>query len=343
MTMDLYVYDESLQLLGVVSRYRSLRWRRKYFEPGEVELHIPICSENLKLLVTGRYLIRKDADEGAVITGIELSGEDLSVSGRMMSQLLGRRVIYPRIQFSGTAESAMRQIVTANTAGDRALPLLTAANVQGFTPMVDFDTVGVNCVSALTVICKASGLGYRIRPDIPGKVLRFEVYQGVDRSLAQTENPHVTLSDEHLADPTYICDKSTWKNVAYVYTDTDVMTVDRSDGEGKRELWVNGNDINPSDYTTQDAYQAALQQRGDDRLAELPILESFESSLQSADLGYKEDWDLGDILTVRMTRWDKTAFARVSEVEEIYEGGTTEIIPVLGSPLPEKLVLGDGF
>ena len=65
--------------------------------------------------------------------------------------------------------------------------------------------------------------------------------------------------------------------------------------------------------------------------------------MQATANGYKTAWDLGDIVTVRMTRWNKTASARVTEVEEIYEGGTAEIIPVLGSPLPEKLMIGDGF
>lgn len=180
-------------------------------------------------------------------------------------------------------------------------------------------------------------------PETVNRLLLFEAYQGRDLSKDQSANPRVVLTDASLLSPTYTWDSSIHKNLAYVYTDTQVLKVDSSNGEERRELWVNGNDINPEDYPTTAAYTAALIQRGIDRLAELPIAESFESGLQATANGYKTAWDLGDIVTVRMTRWNKTASARVTEVEEIYEGGTAEIIPVLGSPLPEKLMIGDGF
>lgn len=538
--MDIYIYDTALTLCGVVSRFGSLRWRRKYFEPGEVELHLPITAENLASLLPGRYLLRKDAVEAAVITGVRLEGDDMTVTGRMLSQLLGRRVIYPRMTFTGTAEEAMRQMVTDATDGERALERLYVADAQGYTQTADFSTMGTNLAEALTAVARSSGLGYRVRPDFSGtvntgrlpqgytelnhirssgtqyidtgfapnqdsrvvmdiesvashgdvplfgarvaykntaysmwlrdaaiqtdynaesgmlnltttrirfqidknknittaagvttaqsattfqsaytaylfalnqagqpnasgmvsikmyscqmydngtlvrdfvpctdpsgiaglydlangkfyrstgtadfiagpaaptvdRILLFEAYQGRDLSKDQSANPRVVLTDASLLSPTYTWDSSIHKNLAYVYTDTQVLTVDSSNGEERRELWVNGNDINPEDYPTTAAYTAALIQRGIDRLAELPIAESFESGLQATANGYKTAWDLGDIVTVRMTRWNKTASARVTEVEEIYEGGTAEIIPVLGSPLPEKLMIGDGF
>lgn len=342
-SMILYVYDSALTLCGVVSGFSSLRWRRKYFEPGETELHLPVTAENIALLEPGRYLIRKDAVEAAVITGVRLEGDDMTVTGRMLSQLLGRRVIYPRMTFTGTAEEAMRQMVINATAGERAIGLLAVADAQGYAPAADFTALGTDLTEALTALARSSGLGYRIKPDVPDKQLLFEVYQGLDRSKDQAENPRVVLNDAALLSAVYTWDGSLYKNLAYVYTDTQVLTVDQADGAARREVWVDGNDINRDDYTTTAAYTAALVQRGVDRLAELPVAESFESGLQAAANGYKTAWDLGDIITVRMTRWNKTASARVTEVEEIYEGGTAEIIPVLGSPLPERLMIGDGF
>lgn len=341
--MELYVYSTALELLGVVGHYQSLRWRRKYFEPGEIELHVPITRENLSMLTPGQYIIQRDAVEGAVITGIQLSGNDMTVTGRMLGHLLSRRVVYPQMRFSGAAEVAIYRIVQQNAIDARPIPLLVCKAAAGFPEAADFDTLGVNCADALTIISKASGIGCRVRPDIPSKRLVFEAYQGTDRSIEQTVNPRVTLSDAYLSDPAYTYDSSLYRNFAYVFTGAETVTVDMADGGERYELWVNGNDINAADYGSTAEYRAALRQRGLDRLAELPISEAFESSLQSAELGYKTDWDLGDIVTVRMSAWDKVASVRVSEVEEIYEGGTVEVIPVLGSSLPEKLTLGDGF
>lgn len=538
--MDIYVYDTSLTLCGVVSKFGSLRWRRKYFEPGEVELHLPITAESLAVLTPGRYLLRKDAVEAAVITGIRLEGDDMTVTGRMLSHLLAGRVVYPRMTFTGTAENAMRQLAADAIKGKRAVELLYVADAKGYTPTADFTTMGISLTDALTAVARSSGLGYRVKPDFSGghntsrlpngytelsyiqssgtqyidtgfapnqdsrvvmdiesvashgdvplfgsrvaykntafsmwlrdasvqtdynavssvlslgstqvrfqidknknvttaagvtvtqtatafqsaytaylfalnqagtpntsgmvsirlyscqlydngtlvrnfvpctnssgvaglydmangtfyrsagsaefiagpavpmlsRLLLFDVYQGIDRSKDQSKNPRVVLTDAALLSPVYTWDEALHKNFAYVYTDTQVLTVDSSNGEERRELWVNGNDITPEDYAGTAEYTAALIQRGIDRLAELPIAESFESGLQATANGYKTAWDLGDIVTVRMTRWNKTASARVTEVEEIYEGSTAEIIPVLGSPLPEKLQIGDGF
>lgn len=341
--MDIYIYDPSLSLCGVVSRFQSLRWRRKYFEPGEIELHLPVTAENIAILEPGRYLIRKDAVEAAVITGIRLEGDDMTVTGRMLSHLLAGRVVYPRMTFTGPAEEAMRKMVTDAISEDRAIGLLTVADAQGYSQTADFTVIGTGLPEVLTALARSSGLGYRVKPNVPDKHLIFETYQGADRSKDQSENLRVVLNDASLLSASYTWDGSLYRNFAYVHTDTQVVTVDSTDGSARREVWVDGNDINPEDYATTAAYTAALVQRGIDRLAELPVSEAFESGLQSTAQGYKTAWNLGDIITVRMTRWNKTASARVTEVEEIYEGGTAQVIPVLGSPLPEKLMIGDGF
>ena len=36
--ISLNVYDRDLKPLGVIDSYSSLRWRRKYFEAGELNL-----------------------------------------------------------------------------------------------------------------------------------------------------------------------------------------------------------------------------------------------------------------------------------------------------------------
>lgn len=54
---------------------------------------------------------------------------------------------------------------------------------------------------------------------------------------------------------------------------------------------------------------------------------------------YRQDWDLGDIVTVQYTKLSITTNQRVTEVEEVYENGTATITPTFGTPMPETLNL----
>ena len=49
--IELYIYDRDLNFLGVIDTYTSLRWRRKYFEAGEFELHLTASKYNMALLI----------------------------------------------------------------------------------------------------------------------------------------------------------------------------------------------------------------------------------------------------------------------------------------------------
>ena len=73
--MELYVYPpigQGLSWHGVIDQFGSLRWRRKYTEPGEFELHLPASKENVALLRPGARLQRLDCREQGEIAGIKL-------------------------------------------------------------------------------------------------------------------------------------------------------------------------------------------------------------------------------------------------------------------------------
>ena len=46
--MELYIYNRAAGQLGVLEAATSIRWRRRYFEPGEVEIHVPATRENIR-------------------------------------------------------------------------------------------------------------------------------------------------------------------------------------------------------------------------------------------------------------------------------------------------------
>jgi len=349
--MELYIYNPTIELQGVIDGYTSLRWRRRFFEPGEFELHCKASDENLAMLSENNIIHRLDRKEAGIIEGITIedtdgSGEEITATGRMASCILGRRIITPTVNFNGTVEAAMRKIVSDNAITSRTIDKLVLGAEGGFTQTSTFQVTWKTILTALEALGKAAPLGFRIRLDVPNKQWIFEVYSGVDRSVTQTARPYVLFSDEfkNIDSPSYTLDNTGYANYAYVGGEgtgsaRTIVTIDHTNGAARRELWVDAKDLQKGDLSDAD-YKAQLTQRGLEKLAECTKAESFEAAaVNTANFEYLKDWDLGDI--VSFEKWNILLNQRITEAEEVYENGVETVTPTCGTPLPETLNFGD--
>ena len=350
--MELYIYNPGIELQGVIDGYSSLRWRRRFFEPGEFELHAPVTAENVALLQEGNIIHRLDRQEACIIEGITIAtadtgGDEITATGRMGSSMLDRRIITPTINFTGTVEDAMRKVVSDNAIAARPLAHLILGDTAGLAPVCTFQATGKNVLSVCEALGKAAPLGFKTRLDVPGKQWVFEVYDGVDRSVTQHDRPYVLFSGEYgnITGASYACDSTGYANYAYVAGQGEgsarvIVEVDQTGGEPRRELWVDARDLQQADGQSTADYQAQLRQRGMEKLAEAARSESFSAAaVDTGNFAYLADWDLGDI--VSFEAWGLRLDQRITEVEEVDEGGVVTITPTCGSPLPETLDLGD--
>jgi hypothetical protein len=350
--MDLYIYNPDIELQGVIDGYSSLRWRRRYFEPGEFELHCKASPENLALLAEDNIIHRLDRQEAGIIEGITIAtadngGDEITATGRMGSSMLDRRIITPAVNFTGTVEAGMRKTVSDNAITARPLPYLTLGIAAGLTPTCTFQATYKNVLTVCEALGKAAPLGLRVRLDVPNRQWVFEVYDGIDRSVGQTVRPQVVFCSENanIDKPSYARDSTGYKNYAIVGGEGDgstrtIVTVDQTNGEPRRELWVDAKDLQKADGQSDADYQAQLRQRGTEKLAEAVRSESFSAdAVDTGNYAYLTDWDLGDIVT--FAKWGVRLDQRITEVEEVYENGTETITPTCGFPLPETLDLGD--
>mgnify|MGYP002346674132 CR=1 FL=1 len=344
--MDLYIYNPNIELQGIIDGYSSLRWRRRFFEPGEFELHCKASAENLALLREGNIIHRLDRQEAAIIEGVTVEGTDngdeITATGRMGSSMLDRRIITPTINFSGTAEAAMRKIITES----RPPSNLVFGTAGGYSASCTFQATGKGVLAVCTALARSAPLGFRCRLDVPGRQWIFEVYDGIDRTVTQHNRPYVLFSDEfrNIVNPKYEINTTGAANYAYVAGQDSgenrvIVTVDQTGGAPLRELWVDARDLQQAEGQSLDDYKAQLTQRGVEKLAETARVENFSASaVDTANFAYLTDWDLGD--TVSFEKWGVLLNRRVTEVEEIYENGVKTVTPVCGNPLPETLDLG---
>jgi len=348
--MELYVYDPALVFQGVVDTFSSLRWRRRYFEPGEFELHVAATPDNVALLMEDNIIHRLDRKEAGVIEGTVINetdnGDEIAVTGRFLSVELENRVIAATLNYSGAVETAMRKIVSDNAITARPISSLVLGTLNNFAPTCSFQATGKVVLDTLGALSRSSTIGYRVRLDIPNKQKVFETYQGVDRTVTQTARPYVLFSDvfNNIASSQYTLSKVGYRNFAYVAGEGDgaarkIVTVDQRNGAPLREMWVDARDLQQGDLTD-DQYLAQLRQRGLEKLAEAARTENFEATAVSTEnFEYITDWDLGDI--VSFEKWGILLNQRITEAEEVYENGIETVTPVCGTPLPETLNLGD--
>ena len=342
--MELRIYSPQLNLLGIIENQTSLIWTRRYYEPGEFEIHAPITAYNLRILQNGNIVWKRGDPEAGVIEDITLDEgmftTEAIVKGRFLSAYMDRRLIKQTVSINDTAENAMRRLLS----GVAAIPLVELGELRGYTQRVNVQATYKNLLTYETKIARAVGLGYRFHPDFTAKKIYFEVYAGDNHATSQGIRSRVIFSEgyNNLNHATYKYNDQLHRNVAYVGGEGEgnartVVQVGNSSGLALRELFVDAKDIRQEDGMTAAEYRRLLTERGLEKLAELPVSESFACDT-GADINfeYGKDYDLGDLVTVKKQGWGITQDFRITELREIYEGGQ-RIEPTFGDPLPEKI------
>ena len=344
--MEIHVYDRNLRRLGHIENHTSLQWHRKYYECGTFELHCPVTDENLKLLQPGNIITKgDDKREAAVIRGDQTEEESTLVNeilrnGYFLPVYLGDRLTGSLFNFNGTVEDAMQYMINRM----EAVPLLQLGEKIGDTTKIQFQATYKNVLEYLTKLAKYAEIGFRIVPDFKTKTMTFETYKGVDRTQAQGKNARVIFSESHdnLNQVKHTYSDETMKTKVIVGGTGDganriYVTVGGGTGFDLREVFLDAKDIN-QDELTEEEYLAALATRGQEYLNENKVLENFEAEVEAdVNFTYREDYDLGDIVTVKKKKWNITQNLRITELCEVYEYGGMYVVPTFGDALPTKI------
>jgi len=347
--MEVRVYNADLYRVGQVENQTSIRWTRKFFEAGEFEIHAPITPKNLTLFTAGNIVSIKDAKEAGVIEDIEKEESDvkneITIKGRFLSSYTDRRVIKGVVNYdNANIETVMRELLTIC----EKIPLVELGELHGFAPTISFQATYRNLQTVLTKIAKYGLIGYRFTPDFDKHKIIFDTMQGTDHSYAQNKNKRVLFTESYnnLKNAIYKFNNQALKTVAIVGGQGEgaartVVTVGSGSGLNLREIFVDARDISP-DGLTETQYRAALYQRGEEALNAAIAAESLESEVDpQTNFTYKEDYDLGDIVSVRKKSWGLYMNQRITQLEEVYEYGGGYVVPTLGDPLPETIDWGD--
>ena len=325
--MEIYLQMQTGRAPTVIDDFTSFRWRRKYYDVGEFELHVKNDPNLLYQATSGDvlYVWFKGSIERGIVESIVISRDEIAFSGRMESKNMVKTVA-KKLIINSSAPAVMAQAYQQNGG--------SVSNSSTVTDNVNAQWRWNTLYDIEKSIGRAYNIGFYVRENT------LYLYDGTDRSIAQNEINPVVFLDDDLDSPSLTLDNTNYYGFAYVAgegegDDRVFVTV----GSGTDQLYVDARDLSQGEQTLEE-YQAQLKQRGTDKLAETISVETFETSVSTGSrYKYGTDYFLGDIVTVQLENWRITQNFRITEVEEVWENGIYTVFPTFGDPLPEKLEL----
>lgn len=360
--MDLYVYNEEIELIGVVDSYVSLIWIKRYRSAGSFELYAPLTADLAASLAPRRYIYRPDVDEAMYISSITDEGNNeggrfLRVAGYTLDGILRKRCIMTDGAAVGIFDG-IKAVLDASPLGaieygTRELDTVTRATERT-------DTLE-NWVRNSCIIGDRD-ISYRIKLLPDTKKLRIELYNGNDLSQdiifgdewGNINNMQYAYSEDGCANVVICkCGAVSEDDVEFEpskgiphYTLGDAEGLARTERliitdpvikDGIRIIY--DADGTPSDeeyrYLSYDDTLAKMQEEAAAAYAD--YTESYNADALGA--GYRTEWDVGDIVTVRNDFRSTSYVKRIEEVQETFDVGGVSVSPTFGEPLKTILDL----
>lgn len=341
--MELYVLGVSYSAeattyepVAVIDTFKSLIWTKRFFTYGDFELYLPADEKLLTYLKPRNWLIRDDDTSVMIIENITIetnieNGDYFIVSGRSLESILGYRVIIPQITINESdAVQAIKTLIIENTSSNRVFPSMTIDDSLQVPDTISTQFTGQNLLSVISDICMKYGFGIKMELSSGGFTLSF--YEGVEGEVI------FSPEFDNLVNSKYVSDLSNYASYAYIAGEgegtnrkiNNTYFGNMKSGFARREIFVDAKDISSNDGEIPlNDYMQLLQARGVEKLAEHQATKAFEAEIESTiNFAYKQDWNLGDIVTIT-NEYGITATPRIVEIIESWDDNGYSVIPTL--------------
>ena len=371
--MEIYILDDLLREIDVVDEYQyeSFIWTERYAERGDFQIvarSTPsmknrFVADTLFMIRDSKRIMRVnkvtetiDEEKGSVLTieGFELvyileqrvsaSKDSGTHAGMLLAvtyfngwtplELISDMVWRMCIATSGWAISPGDAIPFLNDNVANPGSLYPASNIPEPAPGgILWEQKLASLYSAVTDVCKAYDLGFRLYKDPNAAKLYFEGYNGVDRTTAQSVYPPIVFSNDadNLKDTKEFQDNTTQFNVViavYEYKNpeeggypetltlngvaSDPQLAFSSGGFDQKSKVITISQV-PEGMTDPTDITNYLTQLAQEELTRSKPSDIFDGEVDvNSNLKYEKDYFLGDIIEVRGDNGGG-AFMRVAE------------------------------
>lgn len=342
--MEMYVLDKELELVGVLSGYEAIIWRDILSEPGKFEAEFLFTDRINRILQRTNILYKKDEMQAGVINykHIKLDKQGrtkIRIKGNMASVYMNRRIVWEKMVLSGTSEEVMRELVEKQVISPsdkkRRMPRIRMGELCGSEDYIEKQITYSNLQETLTDIAAAAGLGYRLRLDLLEKVFYFEVIKGTDRTLGTIQPCIFNREFRNVYTQEYYEDDSNFKNVCLVCgTGEDenrvTETVGNASGIDRYEMSYSAAFLK-DEGQTEEIYREQLRQKGNEKLKDYYLVESFTSKIRQDKA---KQCALGDLVTCNDRKWGIQIDTQIRMIEKHLSKDEQEVYFTFGNSQP---------
>ena len=320
--MKIKIYDKDLNnILFVDGQYVSCLWSEGYNTVGSFCLELIDTAEYRKKIREDFYAGRSDRDTLMVIKTVEFRDGRIIASGKQATAVLDDVAMIGTIQAGVNIDTAIKNAYNGSAKFRKLSFAETDIGVKS-THQISNASFWEVC----STLCADTDLGIRVRK--AGPELLAEFYQPAEnqnlifsKQYGNLSEPEITLSTEGAKNYAIVFGQGEGENRIYT-------TVDMTNGQDRRELVVDANDIQMDEGEVMEDYLKRLESRGIEKLLECQSVFSCSFIPSEKDFGNK--YDLGDILTVNLSEYGLKLKARVSKFSQKSQSNKTETTVEVG-------------
>lgn len=343
--MDLYIYDENVELIGVIDTCISLIWTDRYSRAGFFELYVTATEKNARLLKRFRYICRPEIAENNImyINGIQTkwskdNGRCLIVTGYTADGLLRKRImnICPGNTLLSVLRAKMAALPIKNVeiSSDDALDI--AASVY------DADRT-MNAENWTYKSIKEAGSDIALSSQIDRA--RGKIVIGLRKSVDKSDEIIFSEKKGNISSSFYAFSEEGCGNVVVAMTKvpagfrvSDMPYYIHNESETGAERTEISIMIDPIMYEVQTETGSYMKLDRAATIAELkrqaiaavkPYTESFSAEANNIK-GYRKEWHTGDIIAIKDDARDATYIKRIEEVKEVFDRNGRHLYPTFG-------------
>lgn len=345
---------------SVVDTFDSAVWCRRYDSPGDFVLKIQASDELFHLVKNNTVLIRRlDVEDSTAMlvdnVVLETSpdiGDFLTLSGESLEAVLGRRVFMQKYTLRGKPDNIIYTALKENILNywyfnsdsehiaNYRYRFINFLDMDGYTRMGGADITaqlyGRNLLDLTEEIAKSNDFGFKFRFVSSNSRAYFSCYRGVDRTKNQNAVPQIVFNTEfaEFSKTSYSYDTRTYFNSALIggegagkdRIDTVFSSSTRLNaGLFNKEIFIDGHSLS-SNTVGDTSYITLLGSTAQDAVQAAKAEETFDTEVSWAQWKYREDYDVGDIVTVG-NNYGITGDATVAEVAETEDASGYYAVP----------------
>jgi hypothetical protein len=324
--LELFVYDgKTRALIGIIENCEYLKWCRKYSKCGGFELKAVATNDNISLLKIGNYIWKNDYYEGeaGIIEFLEYfdnENEFITVSGRFLTSLLSRRIVWRTEILNGDISDCVAQILTNHILN----PANPARKIDGM--FFSHENLGIkvnsqvsfrNLMDVICELCENAEIGIKTAFINYSGAFNICLYRGNDTLCIFSKEY------ENIIEQIFTKSVLDYSNVILIGGEGEgssryFANIGDEIGLERREIFTDAKDLRSDDFP--DNYIEALLFRGQSKLAENAVIESFSVTFNRyGNLQYKHDFDLGDKVKLVSKKLNLEAISRITEITEYYD------------------------